>query len=199
MSLYGMAIKNASGTYVAYDTKSKQVMDVDIFNFEGANKFIYRMPAALKDVTVGDVVIHARKPMFVLEVRADNRLNVMDIFDGEEKTIVMTKSPFGFDFITKVVSLVNFANVANEGNPFGNMLPFLMLSDDNKDMNDLLPLMLMSGNGNFDMSNPMMLYFLASNRTNDSLALAMMMSSMAPKHECKCNCSGVDCKDTRDA
>lgn len=189
MSMYGMAIKNASGTYVAYDANSKQVMDVDIFNFEGANKFIYKMPAAIKDIRSGDVVIHARKPMFVLMVCAENRLKVLDIFDGEEKTVVLTKSPFGFDFITKVVSLVNFSGAATEANPFGNMLPFLMLSGDNKDMNDLLPLMLMSGNGGFDMSNPMMMWALAGNRTNDPMMLAMMMSSMTPKHECKCNCS----------
>ena len=33
MSLYGLAIKNASGTYVAYDATNKSVMDVDIVNF----------------------------------------------------------------------------------------------------------------------------------------------------------------------
>lgn len=188
MSMYGMAIKNASGTYVAYDAATKQIMDVDILNFEGANKFIYKLPATLSQIAVGDVVIHARKPMFVQEVRKDNRLCVMDIFDGEEKTIVPAKSPFGFDFVTKVVSLFNFNGSADASNPFGNVLPFLMLSDSkSKDMEDLLPLMLMTG-GNMDMSNPMMLWTLMGNRTNDPIMLAMAMGAFnKPVHNCTCD------------
>ena len=197
MSMYGMAIKNASGTYVAYDAKSGQIMDVDILNFEGANKFIYKMPATLSQIAVGDVVIHARKPMFVQEVRKDNRLCVMDIFDGEEKTIVPAKSPFGFDFVTKVVSLFDFNSSADASNPFGNMLPFLMLSDSNRtDTENLLPLMLMTS-GNMDMSNPMMLWALMGNRTNDPIMLAMAMGAFKqPTHNCTCgdNCS---CKENK--
>ena len=197
MSMYGMAIKNASGTYVAYDANSKQIMDVDILNFEGANKFIYKMPATLSQIAVGDVVIHARKPMFVQEVRKDNRLSVMDIFDGEEKTIVPAKSPFGFDFVTKVVSLFDFNGSADASNPFGNMLPFLMLSDSKRtDTENLLPLMLMAG-GNMDMSNPMMLWALMGNRTNDPIMLAMAMGAFKqPTHNCTCgeNCS---CKENK--
>ena len=188
MSMYGMAIKNASGTYVAYDAANKQIMDVDIFNFEGANKFIYKMPAALKDVRSGDVVIHARKPMFVQVVQTDGRLKVLDIFDGEEKTIVLAKSPFGFDFVTKVVSLVNMTGVADAENPFGNMLPFLLMGDGK--MDDMLPLALMAG-GNMDMSNPMMMYALMGNRTNDPMMLALAMGAFnKPAHTCACggNC-----------
>lgn len=186
MSLYGMAIKNASGTYVAYDSKSKQIMDVDILNFEGANKFMYKMPVAIKDVRSGDVVIHARRPMFVQMVAADGRLKVLDIYDGEEKTIVPARSPFGFDFATKVVSFIDFST-ADNSNPFGNMLPFLMLSD-NKNTDEMLPLMMMA-NGGMDISNPMMLWALAGNRTNDPLMLAMMMGAMnKPTHSCACGC-----------
>jgi hypothetical protein len=177
MSMYGMAIKNASGTYVAYDKANKQIMDVDILNFEGANKFIYKMPATLAQIAAGDVIIHARKPMFVQEVREDNRLSVMDIFDGEEKVIVPSVSPFGFNFVTKVVSLFDFSNAtADESNPFGNMLPFLLMSDSkSSDRDNLLPLMFMM-NGNTNIAqNPMMLWALAGNRTNDPMMLAMLM------------------------
>lgn len=181
MSMYGMAIKNASGTYVAYDANSKQIMDVDILNFEGANKFIYKMPATLAQIAAGDVIIHARKPMFVQEVREDNRLSVMDIFDGEEKVIVPSVSPFGFNFMTKVVSLFDFSNAtADESNPFGNMLPFLLMSDSkSSDKDNLLPLMFMM-NGNTNIAqNPMMLWALAGNRTNDPMMLAMLMGGFA--------------------
>lgn len=186
MSLYGMAIKNASGTYVAYDANSKQIMDVDIFNFEGANKFIYKMPTPIKGIRSGDVVIHARKPMFVQMVQSDNRLKVLDIYDGEEKTIVPAKSPFNFDFITKVVSLVDMAGVANADNPFGNMLPFLLMGDKKND--DLLPMVLMAS-GNMDMSNPMMMWALMGNRTNDPMMLALAMGAFnKPTCACGGNC-----------
>lgn len=191
MSMYGLAIKNSAGTYVAYDEKSKQIMDVDILNIDGANKFMYKVPVALREVRSGDVVVHARKPMFVQAIMVDGRLRVLDIYDGEEKTIVPARSPFGFDFITKVVSLIDFSS-ANCTNPFGNMLPLMLLSDSKSgDTDDLLPLMLMTS-GNMDMSNPMMMYFLAGNRTNDPLALAMLMGAFnKPTHSCACgdNCS----------
>ena len=190
MSLYGMAIKNASGTYVAYDKNTGNVIDVDIVNFEGANKFMYKVPVALKSVCCGDVVIHARKPMFVQAAYADGRFKVLDIFDGEEKTIVPSRSPFGFDFMTKIVSFVDFSN-ATSSNPFGNMLPLLLMSDSKStDKDNLLPLLFMM-NGNTDMAqNPMMLWALMGNRTNDPMMLALMMGGFGAKpNGCGGNCS----------
>ena len=192
MSLYGMAIKNASGAYVAYDVKTGSIMDVDIINFEGANKFMYKMPVALSAVQVGDVIVHSKHPMFVSEVDIEtNRMVAVDIYDGEEKVIVPTQSPFGFSFITKVVSLLNFAGTADASNPFGNMLPFLLMSDSKStDKDNLLPLLFMM-NGNTDMAqNPMMLWALMSNRTNDPMMLALMMGGFGAKpNGCNGNCS----------
>ena len=192
MSLYGMAIKNASGTYVAYDVKTGSIMDVDIINFEGANKFMYKMPVALSAVQVGDVIVHSKHPMFVSEVDIEtNRMVAVDIYDGEEKVIVPTQSPFGFSFITKVVSLFNFAGTADASNPFGNMLPFLLMSDSKStDKDNLLPLLFMM-NGNIDMAqNPMMLWALMGNRTNDPMMLALMMGGFGAKpNGCGGNCS----------
>lgn len=192
MSLYGMAIKNASGTYVAYDAKTGSIMDVDIINFEGANKFMYKMPVALSAVQVGDVIVHSKHPMFVSDVDIEtNRMVAVDIYDGEEKVIVPTQSPFGFSFITKVVSLFNFAGTADASNPFGNMLPFLLMSDSKStDKDNLLPLLFMM-NGNADMAqNPMMLWALMGNRTNDPMMLALMMGGFGAKpNGCGGNCS----------
>lgn len=192
MSLYGMAIKNASGAYVAYDVKTGSIMDVDIINFEGANKFMYKMPVALSAVQVGDVIVHSKHPMFVSEVDIEtNRMVAVDIYDGEEKVIVPTQSPFGFSFITKVVSLFNFAGTADASNPFGNMLPFLLMSDSKStDKDNLLPLLFMM-NGNTDMAqNPMMLWALMGNRTNDPMMLALMMGGFGAKpNGCNGNCS----------
>lgn len=176
MSLYGLAVKNASDTWVSYDSKTDSVIDVDIINFDGA-KYFYKLPVAIKDVAVGDVVIHNRKPVFVKAVE-DNRIIAVDPAAGEEKAVLLTKSPFGFDFCTKVVNLFDgITGGASVDSPFGNMLPFFLLSDD-KGNSDLLPLLLLSQNGGNFLDNPMALYFLAgNNKGNDLLPLLLLGKS----------------------
>ena len=196
MSMYGMAVKNANGNYVAYDAANKRIMDVDILNFEGANKFMYKMPVAVKDVAIGDIVVHMRKPMIVLNANEDNTFTVVDVYNGEEKIIIPANSPFGWSFMTKVVSFINFGS-ADASNPFGNMLPLLLLSDSKSKDDNLLPLMLMAG-GNMDMSNPMMMYALMGNRTNDPMMLMLAMGAFNKPavHTCACggNCGHAEAK-----
>jgi hypothetical protein len=181
MSMYGLAVKNANGTWVSYNPESKEIIDVDIFNFDGG-KFLYKMPVAIKDVKVGDIVIHNRKAMFVTEV-AETGMTAIDPQAGEEKKILLTKSPFGFNFATKVVSLFNMTSDAPTPDaPFGNMLPFLMMSENSGefDMNTMLMLSMMSGQGGMDFSkNPMMMYFLMKDSKNaDDLLPLMFMGNL---------------------
>ena len=177
-STYGLAVRSVDGRYVAYDSKNKSVMDVDVLNMP-AGDFLYKMPVALKDVKVGDIVIHNRVPMFVLD-KTMNDLTVIDIRESTKKTIMPVKSPFGFNFITKVVSLVDMGG-ANADTPFGNMLPFLMMSDNSK-IEDIMPLMMMTGGMKMDASNPMLMYFLMKDGKMDKMALPlmMMMNQSAP-------------------
>lgn len=178
MSMYGLAVKNANGTWVSYNPESKEIIDVDIFNFDGG-KFLYKMPVAIKDVKVGDIVIHARKAMFVIDV-SETGMTAIDPQAGEEKKILLTRSPFGFNYATKVVSLFNMTSDAPTPDaPFGNMLPFLMLSENSGefDMNTMLMLSMMSGQSGMDFSkNPMMMYFLMKDSKNadDLLPLVFM-------------------------
>jgi hypothetical protein len=175
MSMYGLAVKNATGSWVSYDAKTKTIIDVDILNFDGG-KYMYKMPVALKDVAIGDVVIHNRKPVFVTAVASegDGRISAVDPAAGEEKIILLTRSPFGFDFVTKVVSLFEgFADGASKDSPFGNILPFILMNDSHGS-NDLLPLLFMVNGGKIDMSNPMMLYFLAKGTNGSSDALPFL-------------------------
>ena len=167
MSIYGVAVKNNNGTWVSYDSKSGNVIDVDILNFSA--KYLYKMPVAIKDIAPGDVVIHNRKPMFVTDV-SNGKLLAIDPAAGEEKIVLLTKNMFGFDFATKVVNLFgDLSASASADSPFGNILPLMMLADGDKS-SDMLPLMFLTNGGNFDMSNPMMLYFLTKdNKANDLL------------------------------
>ena len=198
MSMYGLAVKNKAGVWVSYDAKSGEVMDVDILNFNGVANFLYKMPVAMKDIAVGDVVIHHGAPMFVVGKSTDAKgLVVIDVIAGERKEIMLAKSPFGFNFATKVVNFLGNAfngNVgANADNPFGNMWMLMAMSGDNKDMNDMLPFMMIANGGNID---PNMLMFMAMSGKggNDMLPMLMMMNMNAPAkaeaHQCQCggNC-----------
>lgn len=193
MSMYGLAVKNKSGTWVSYDAKSGDVMDVDVFNFDGA-KFLYKMPVAIKDISVGDVIVHHNAPMFVVAIPSDNKAVIaVDPIAGERKEIMLTKSPFGFNFVTKVINFLGdtLSGSASAENPFGNLGLMMMLSEDGNGVKDMLPLMLMANGGNIDMSNPLMMYALMSSdgKMGDMLPFLFMMNAnkpAAPAHECKC-------------
>lgn len=185
MSMYGLAVKNANGTWVSYNPESKEIIDVDIFNFDGG-KFLYKMPVAIKDIAPGMAIVHNRKAMFVIEV-GDSGITVVDPQAGEEKKILPTKNCFNFNFYTRVVSLFDSfmkspENAPSVENPFGNMLPFLMMSENSGefDMNTMLMLSMMGGQSGMDFSkNPMMMYFLMKNSKNaDDLLPLMFMGNL---------------------
>ena len=178
MSMYGLAIKNASGEGGSYN--DGQVVNVDVLNFDGA-KYMFKMPVAVKDIAVGDIVIHNRVPMFVESV--ENGIHVVDMRAGEKKEILPTTNMFGFNFVTKIVSLFNaFQSSPTPDQPFGNMLPFLMLNgEDGKSMDSdtmLMFMMMQNQNGSANVfANPMMLYFLMKDKSgNDILPLMLMMN-----------------------
>lgn len=175
MSMYGLAVKNRSGNYVAWDKANESIMNVDILNFNG-DGLMYKMPVPIKDIKDGDIIIHNRVPMFVVEVYKKT-LGVIDIYSGEKKDIILSKSPFGFDFATKVVSIMDFCSMnddaPSEDNPFGNMWPLLMLNDSGS-IDPMALAFMCAGKG--DGANPMMMYaLLASKGNNDNLLPLMLM------------------------
>lgn len=178
MSMYGMAVKNASGVWTAYDKGTGDLMDVDVFNFDGSN-FLFKMPVAIKDIAVGDVIVHARKPMFVVSKTEAGDLVAIDPVAGEKKTIMPTRSPFGFNFCTKIISLFDSLMPTTEtpsvDNPFGSLW-MLMLLDGKSDMKDMLiPMMLMNqANGSTNAFNPMMLMLMNDGDMKD-IALPLML------------------------
>ena len=172
LSPYGIAVKNAAGVYVSYKADTGEVIDVDIANFNGG-KYLYKLPVAFKDVKVGDVIIHNRKPHFVTEVKEGN-ITAIDVCEAEEKRVIPISNMFGFNFVTKVVSLLDgMLTKPSEDQPFGNLLPF-MLMNESGNSNDLLPLLLFSqGNANI---NPLMLYALADNKGGNDLLPLLLLS-----------------------
>lgn len=181
MSPYGIAVRTQNNGWVAYNVKTGELFDVDIINFD-VSKLIYKMPVALSAIQTGDILMHSGKPVFVRTINSDGTVGVIDYSNATVSNILPVKSPFGFNFFTKVQALVDLTGAtANADNPFGNMLPFLMMSNkDNADF-DPTPLLLMNGS-NF-VNNPMMMYFLLGNSNgakNNWLPLLLMNSGNNP-------------------
>ena len=179
ISAYGLAVKNQAGEWVSYNSATNEIFNVDLLNFD-ANKFVYKMPVAIKDVAIGDVIIHNKIAVFVTAVE-DKVIVAIDPRSGEEKRVLLTRSPFGFDYATKLVSfLTMFGNTATADNPFGGFLPFMLMGDnDSIDPMAMLVMMQSQGSGTAMFSNPMMMYLLMKDNGNkDALLPLMMMSQM---------------------
>ena len=168
MSMYGFAIKDVNGNWVSYDKKAGNIVDVSNLTF-GDGKYFYKIPVAIKDVKPGDLIIHEKRPMFVEDVDEKVGPIVVDVVSAERKNILPPVSPFGFNFITKIVSLMDMGGMSTEAsadNPFGNPMMFLLMGDNGLDKLDpMMMLALMGGmGGNMKDMNPMMLALMLSNK-----------------------------------
>lgn len=187
LTLKGLAyLKNSSSDdgscsgYVQYDPETDSVEDVTPFVLRDMDirDFVYKMPVALSAVSRGDIILDKGKPVFVKAVDGST-FTVVEPYTCEIKTLLAAKNAFGFNYVTKVVNLMdgfNLAGAASADNPFGNLLPLMMLSG-NKNMEDMMPLFLMSsGAMEGDLtSNPMMMYFLTKDgKMNDMLPFFLM-------------------------
>lgn len=184
LSHLGIALQNAAGEIVSYDKQKNEIVNVDFIDID-AKGMIYAIPCAIKDVGIGDVILHTNgHAVFVTSV--DNGIHVVDVAAGEKKEILPTKSIFGFDFVTKIVTLIDFSGMnASAEQPFGNLLPLMLLGKNSDNMKEMLPMMmLMCGmNGasafNFDMNNPLMLMALmGGSKDNDFFPMILMAGMM---------------------
>lgn len=177
MSMYGLAVKNHVGTWVSYNPATNEVVDVDVMNFDGSN-FMYKVPVAIEQVKVGDVVIHNRKPVYVTGI-ADGKLSAIDVMAGEEKVVLLTRNMFGFNFVTKVVSLMDMTGMTKPSaeNPFGNMWMLALMGDNKEfDFKDMLMMQMLSGQAPVNGMNPMLMLMLAKDGAADNdmmMALAL--------------------------
>ena len=183
MSIKGLAYRNNNNDFVTLDEDGSltNVNDM-VFDFN-VDKMLYVMPVALKDVKTGDIIFHQKNPMFVTMVN-DGDLTVVDPCEGELKVIIPEKNIFNFNFVSKLVDFSKgLFNGATEEQPFGNMLPLMMLcNSDDSSMKDLIvPMMLMQNNGEADINkiNPIMFMALMSNSssTNDWIVPMMLMQN----------------------
>ena len=195
MSIYGMAVKDTTGRYVTY--KDGEIIDVSEFLIPNMNYF-FAMPIAITEIRVRDIILHQDKPMMCINGNDDGSIRAIDFTTSEIKDIMPKKNPFGFNFVTKVVcpfgenSFMMDGFGADSSNPFGNMLPMMMLMDDKdgtKDKTDMMMMAMMMSGGHLDLaSNPMLMYMMMSDGESaiDPMMLMLMMQNKSA--ECKCKC-----------
>ena len=149
MSPYGLAV-HCGDSWYAYNVKDNQTIDVTGMTFSFKNA-IYKMPVAVNQVKEGDLIVHQKKAMYVVQVNDKTSIEVVDLAASEQKTVIPVSNMFGFNYVTKVAPLFNLGNITPSAeNPFGNILPMMMMSsmfEDSKDSksegNDFMQMMLM--------------------------------------------------------
>ena len=179
MSIYGPAFNSADGTSLAYDKKNKEWIDVTGMTMDTFGT-AFSIPVAKNQLKVNDYILHNGMWVRVSEIGEDNTIMVEKIFEKELSSILPTKNMFGFDFYVKLMyfGIEDMMGKANKDNPFGNMLPLMMMENGNK---DVLPLMLMMQNMNvegaqaMDFNNPMMMYIMMKDSDLDSDIFPLML------------------------
>lgn len=177
-SIYGVAVLGFDNRYRAYDKINDKVMDVTGMTFD--TDMLFKIPVAVSQVRVGDVIINASNYVTVTNVHPDGTFTVVDPKASEQKIAIPAKNMFGFDFVTKI--MYPFENMVqpSDDNPFGlNPMTMMMLSDGaDMDMSTILALSMMNGNSGMmdqNMLIPLMLMGNDKSGNKDGLILAMVM------------------------
>ena len=181
-SFNGIAFKTSGGDYVIYndDFTFTNVADMVI------DMPVFAMPVSREQISVGDVIRHNNDWVIVNEV-SNTEIKVAKPWTKEIVAVIPETSIFGFSFYTKIINpFEGFSKGANADNPFGNILPFLMMQNDGGDSMNPMMMAMMFGGGKIDMSNPMMMYMMMSqNKEIDPMMMMLMMGNnpFAPKQE----------------
>ena len=188
-SIYGVAVRGFDNRYRAYDKINDKVMDVTGMTFD--TDMLFKIPVAVSQVRVGDVVINAGNYVTVTNVHPDGTFTVVDPKASEQKIAIPAKNMFGFDFVTKIIYPFENMVQPSDDNPFGlNPMAMMMLSDGaDMDVSTILALSMMNGNSGMmdqNMLIPLMLMSNGKSGNKDGLILAMaMMNQPRPTKKIK--------------
>lgn len=152
-----IAIKTDDG-YKTYDPKTGNVTNCSNFVLDVSDDLFMVIPT--RKLRPGDIVLINGKPMYILEVKAKNRVEAMNYEDSTIQTVIPERHAImGRRFYGKIVSLIGSGFGAGKGGFFKNMLKLKMMSammgNQSIDSNGLfggnaLPMMMLMGNGSMD-------------------------------------------------
>lgn len=180
-SVKGMAYKTVDGQYVAYC--NGELIDVTGLLLDIGDMF-FTIPVAHNSIKAGDIILHNSRPVIVAgepSIEAPYSIPVVYPETKETRNIIPEKNIFNFNFVVKIVNPMEnmFQNInADASNPFGNLLPFMLMSEDNNDFKDIMLMSMLNGNA-LD-ANPLMLYCLMNEKGNDDFMKFIFLSQMNP-------------------
>ena len=150
-----IAIKTSDG-YKSYDPKTGNLTNCSNFVLDIADDLFMLIPT--RKLKAGDIVLINGKPMYILEVKAKNRVEAMNYEDSTIQTVIPERHVLmGRRFYGKIVSLLGSGFGAGKGGFFKNMLKLKMMSsmmggssDGSMFGNNGLAMMMLMGNGSMD-------------------------------------------------
>jgi hypothetical protein len=168
LSMNGVAVKTNEGKYVVYNAEGNEFVDVtdSLFDIKDG---LFMLPAV--DVAPGDVVVHAKKPYYIVDV--NDGIKAVSFEDSTQTTLIPRTTMFGLKFFTKVFSLLG--DISSGSDFLNNPMMLMLLTQGEKDSGNLTKMMLMSSLSNKETaSNPMLLAMLMGGEGSDMSSLAMM-------------------------
>ena len=150
-----IAIKTSDG-YKTYDPKTGNVTNCSNFVLDIADDLFMVIPT--RTLKPGDIVLINGKPMYILEIKAKNRVEAMNYEDSTIQTVIPERHAImGRRFYGKIVSLLGSGFGAGKGGFFKNMLKLKMMSSmmggssgDGMFGGNALPMMMLMGGGSMD-------------------------------------------------
>lgn len=169
-----VAVARKDGDYVRYDAEKDQIVNSMSLVMGKVSKFFYILPVT--SVQAGDIIKFKETFYQVLEVAENGSLKAVNLSQGTKSTICKETNAFGFNFYYKVTSLFKVDGSAQEG--FNPLLLTLITDKGDSKYEDLLPLMLLGGQGgeNEFTKNPLLLMSLIGDGKSDIKDLMMMQA-----------------------
>ena len=173
----GLAFLTDNYSYVVYDVDTlaatnvaNLVMDIPV----------YGIPVALKDLKKGDTIVY-NEAYYLVKAITDTHISAINVRKGTIENLIPKTSIFGFSFYVKLVTpMENFK--PDPSNPFGSMLPFLMLEDSGNDdsMRDIMMISMMNGGTVNSSILPLMMMMNKDDGDKTDLLMIMMLMGNNP-------------------
>ena len=157
LSMNGRIAVRTSDGYKTYNEKTGNLTNCSNFVLDLCDDMFMVIPT--RTLNPGDIVLINGKPMYILELKAKNRVEAMSYEDSTIQTVIPERHAImGRKFYGKIVSLMGKGFGCGKGSFFKNMLKFKMMtammggskSSDGMLGGNALPMMMLMGNGGMD-------------------------------------------------
>ena len=152
-----IAVRTSDGSYKTYNEKTGNLTNCSNFVLDICDDMFMVIPT--RTLNPGDIVLINGKPMYILELKAKNRVEAMSYEDSTIQTVIPERHAImGRKFYGKIVSLMGKGFGCGKGSFFKNMLKLKMMtammggskSSDGMLGGNALPMMMLMGGGSMD-------------------------------------------------